>query len=168
MCALWLQFGLFVKKQKHLLGEIEEFDKQCGALFSFESSDLLVKLQNVRNLGMDQVILDHARDKNKRGRDNDSPDRRPGKRPVPGVQGEPKPKGTKPPKGFCMNYYAFLAKAPHHSGGLYSDCSNNPKCARFCHVAVSSQNKVAIRDCVMDRYADRRVKAEVEKYLASF
>ena len=117
---------------------------------------------------MDRVILDHANNRNKRVRSN-SPDKGGrGKRPVPGVPGHQKPRGTKSPKGFCMNYYAFLAKAPHHSGGLYSDCSNNPKCGRFSHVAVSSHNKDAIRECILIRYADARVKATVEGYLATF
>jgi len=169
MYNLWLRFGLFIKNQKLLLGAVGEFDQKCLDLFSFKDYDLVGKLQTDRNLGMDRVILDHANNRNKRGRSNDPPE--PGgrgKKPVPGVPVQPRPKGNKPPKGFCMNYYAFLAKAPYHSGGLYPDCSNNPKCCRFCHVAVSPLNKVAIGDVILGRYADARVKVMVERYLATF
>ena len=177
MGLLWLRFGLFVKSQKHLLFGMEEFDSKCYSLFSFEGMDLRGLLQQVRNLNMDEVIRDHASDKAKRGRslpDNGGLDGRhgyQGKRPggAGGARGAgvPIPKGNTP-KGFCINYYAFLAKAPHPSGGLYHDCKNKPTCKRFSHVAVSALNKEAIRDCVSDMYADLRVKAEVLKYLASF
>jgi hypothetical protein len=168
MGLLWLNFGLFMKSQKHMLCGIDEFNDQCRAMFSFEGVDLRGLLQNVRNLSMDQVINDHAKEKAKRGRsfqDNGSPDRRPPKRP--GVAGVQNPRGIKP-KGFCINYYPFLAKAPHGSGGVYPDCSNKQTCSRFSHVAVTAINKVAIGNCIMDKYADRRVKTEVERYLATF
>jgi hypothetical protein len=168
MGILWLKFGLFIKNHKHMLCGIDEFDDQCKAMFSFTGVDLCGLLQNVRNISMDQVISDHAKEKAKRGRsfqDNGSPDRRPPKRP--GVAGVPNPKGNKP-KGFCINYYAFLAKAPHGSGGVYPDCSNKQTCSRFSHVAVTASNKGAISDCILDKYADLRVKAVVMGYLATF
>ena len=169
ICSLWQRLGLFVKNGKHLLEELHLFDERCYAMFKFEGIDLKGILQSSRNLGMDRVISDYAKNGSKRDRGDGSPNKKPFKKQNLG-QNKEKGKPGIIPKGFCMNYYAHLAKCKDYGGVTYTNCANRPikGCDRFNHIPVTAQNKDEIFEAVKGHCPNNRVREEVKRYLASF